>query len=67
MLTKHPLTSKRAVQFTFDFCLFVAGIFLNTLVALLVAKYKQLHTLSFAIALQVVTLDIILASLLVVR
>ena len=37
----------------------LAGIILNTLVIVLVAKYKKLHTHSFAVALQVVGVDLV--------
>lgn len=39
----------------------VVAILLNALVVVLVAKYKKLHTLAFAMALQVVVLNIILS------
>ena len=43
------------------------GTFLNSLVIVLVAKYKKLQTLSFAIALQVVVIDLLLSPILVVN
>ena len=48
------------LAFFYIIFLFV-GTFLNSLVIVLVAKHKKLHTLSFAIALQVVVLDLLLS------
>lgn len=46
--------------------LLLGGVSLNSLVLYLVAKYKQLHTLSFAVALQVVVTDLLLSLMLFV-
>ena len=54
----NVVRSFRVVYFT---VLFVASVSLNSLLFFLVIKYKKLHTLSFAIALQVVVIDITLA------
>ena len=47
----------RVIQSIFYFVIFFGGLFLNTLVIVLVAKYKKLQTLSFLVSLQVVVLD----------
>ena len=57
----------RGVMALFYIILIFAGTFLNSLVIVLVAKHKKLHTLSFAIALQVVVLDLLLSLVLVVN
>ena len=54
-------TTVRVLQSLFFFMIILAGVFLNSLVIGLVAKYKTLHTNSFFIALQVVVLDLILS------
>ena len=53
-------TTMRILQATYYMLLLICGMFLNSKVIILVAKYKALHTLSFVIALQVVVLDVIL-------
>lgn len=55
------VTTVRSIQTFFYILIFVFGMFLNTLVIVLVAKYKTLHTRSFAIALQVIVLNLILS------
>lgn len=50
----------RSFQAIFYFIILVAGIVLNTAVIALVAKYQKLKTLSFAIVLQVVALDVVM-------
>ncbi len=55
------ITTIRSFQTLFYILILVSGIFLNTLVVVLVAKYKKLQTRSFAIALQVVVPDLILS------
>lgn len=55
-------TTVRSFQTLFYILICVSGITLNSLLIVLVAKYKKLQTLSFAIALQVVVLDLILSS-----
>ena len=57
----------RGVRAFLCIILFFVGTFLNSLVIVLVAKHKKLHTLSFAIALQVVVLDLLLCQILVVN
>ena len=52
-------TTVRSFQTFFYILYLFLGIFLNTLVVLLVAKYKKLRTRSFAIALQVVVSNLI--------
>ena len=52
-------TTVRAVLATYYIITTLAGIILNTLVIVLVAKYKKLHTHSFVIALQVVGVDLV--------
>lgn len=51
----------RAVQGLVYILSFVLGIFLNSLVIVLVAKYKKLRTRSFIIALQVVVSNVLLS------
>ena len=51
----------RGVLALFYIILIFGGTFFNSLVIVLVAKHKKLHTLSFAIALQVVVLDLLLS------
>jgi hypothetical protein len=55
----------RAFQSIFYFLIIFGGLFLNSVVIILVAKYKQLRTLSFLVSLQIVVLDLILALTLV--
>ena len=54
-------TTVRVIQSLLKLLVFLAGIVLNTLVVVLVAKYKKLQTLSFLVSLQVVALDLVLA------
>ena len=54
-------TTVRVLQSLSKLLIILAGIVLNTLVIVLVAKYKKLQTLSFLISLQVVALDLVLA------
>jgi hypothetical protein len=56
-------TTMRAIQATFFAFNFFVGSFLNTLVIVLVAKYKKLQTHSLLLALQIVVLSLILALL----
>ena len=49
----------RAILAVYYIITTLAGIILNTLVIVLVAKYKKLRTHSFAVALQVVGLDLV--------
>ena len=51
-------TTVRSLQAIFYILFILFGITLNTLVIVLVAKYKKLQTRSFAIALQVVVLNL---------
>ncbi len=55
-------TTVRSFQTLFYILISVSGIMLNTLVVVLVAKYKKLRTRSFAVALQVVVLNLIISS-----
>lgn len=55
-------TTVRSFQIIFYIIICTLGITLNSLVIVLVAKYRKLQTLSFGIALQVVVLDSILSS-----
>ena len=55
------ITTMRSIQTAIYLIVVLLGIFLNTLVIVLVAKHKKLHTRSFAIALQVVVLDLVLS------
>ena len=55
-------TTVRSLQTIAYILTFILGIILNTLVIVLVAKNKKLHTRSFAIAMQVTVLDLILSS-----
>lgn len=55
-------TTVRSLQTIAYIIIFTLGIGLNTLVIVSVAKNKILHTRSFAIAMQVVVLDLILSS-----
>ena len=52
----------RVIQSLFYLLIILAGLFLNTLVIVLVAKYKKLQTLSFLVSLQVVVLDLLLSA-----
>ena len=54
-------TTVRVLQSLSKLLIILAGIVLNTLVIVLVAKYKKLQTLSFLVSLQVVALDLVLA------
>ncbi len=56
----------RAVLSVYLIILVFGGAFLNTLVIVLVAKYKQLQTYAFGIALQVIVLNLLLVCLAVV-
>ena len=47
----------RSVQALFNIIFVSIGVFLNSMVIVLVAKYKKLHTHSIGISLQVVALD----------
>ena len=51
----------RVIQSIFYCVIFFGGLFLNTLLIVLVAKYKKLQTLSFLVSLQVVVLDWLLS------
>ncbi len=51
----------RAIVFVYFFCIVMCGSSLNLLVIVLVAKYKKLQTSSFAIALQIVALDLLMS------
>ena len=53
-------TTVRAILSLYFIILLLAGAFLNTLVLVLVAKYKQLQTYAFGIALQVIILNLLL-------
>lgn len=55
-------TIVRSIQIIIYIIILVVGMFLNTLVIVLVAKYKKLQTRSFAIALQVIVLDLLFTS-----
>lgn len=50
----------RILQALFYFVILITGVVLNTAVVVLVAKYQKLKTLSFAIVLQVVALDVVM-------
>ena len=54
------LLATRIIQAAFYIPYLVCGLFLNSKVIFLVAKYKKLQNLSFAIAVQVAVLDMIL-------
>ena len=53
----------RSVQALFNVILVSIGVFLNSMVIVLVAKHKKLQTHSIVIALQVVSLDLLLSLL----
>ncbi len=55
----------RYVQLVYDIFIFMFGLPLNWFLILLVIKNKALHTLSFAVAMQVVVLNIFIVSILV--
>ncbi len=55
------LTTVRALQAFYFLLIFILGISLNTLVVILIAKYKKLHNYAFFIALQVIVPDLVLA------
>lgn len=55
-------TIVRSLQTFLYILTFVFGIILNSLVIILVAKYKKLHVRTFAVALQVVVLNLIVSS-----
>ena len=59
-------TTVRSVQSMLFFVVILAGVSLNTMVILLVAKHKRLQTLSFLIALQIVVLDLLIALMLLI-
>ena len=50
----------RVIQIIYNLLLLVTGTFLYIVVVIFVAKYKKLQTLPFAVALQVVVLDLLL-------
>lgn len=52
------LTALRIVQATYYIVLFLLGSVLNLLIIVLVGKFKSLQTLSFAVALQIVVLNL---------
>ena len=54
-------TTLRVIQSIFYCVIIMGGLFLNTLLIVLVAKYKKLQTLSFLVSLQVVVLDWLLS------
>lgn len=56
------ITTVRSFQTLAYILIFTSGIFLNSLVIVLVAMYKKLQTRSFAIAMQVVVINLILSS-----
>ena len=56
----------RASQALFYLFLLVSGTFLNSLVIVLVAKYKKLHSQSFAVAVQVMVLNLLLMLVIVI-
>jgi hypothetical protein len=51
----------RAFQSIYYFIAILVGFILNSIVVILVAKYKKLQTLSFVISLQIVGLDLVLS------
>ncbi len=53
-------TTIRVIHAVYYILLLICGIFLNTKVIILVAKFKKLQTLSFVTSLQVVVLDMLL-------
>jgi hypothetical protein len=55
------IDSIRAFQSIYYFLVICAGLVLNSIVVILVAKYKTLQTLSFTVSLQVVVLDLVLS------
>ena len=60
-------TTVRVLQGVFALLVILVGSFLNTAVIVLVAKFKELQTLSFVIALQVVILDLMIGFMLVIE
>ena len=58
-LPLHPTTASviRYLQITYFIVSFLIGLFLNTLLVVLVARYKKLQNLTFALPLQIVTID----------
>lgn len=60
--SKEEAIIVRSVQAIYFGLLALFGCLLNVLVISLVGKFKKLHTLSFAIGLQVVVLDLLLAT-----
>jgi hypothetical protein len=54
-------TTVRAIEVLYTLIIILAGLILNTLVIMLVARYKKLQTISFMIALQIVVLDLVLS------
>jgi len=59
-------TTVRVLQSLCLLMILIAGVFLNTLVIVLVAKYKKLQTQSFIVPLQLVVLDLLLSVTLLV-
>ena len=57
------IIATRAIQSVFFTFTFIVGSFLNTLVIVLVVKYKKLRTYSLLVALQIVALSLMLALL----
>ena len=57
------IIATRAIQSVFFAFTFIVGSFLNTLVIVLVVKYKKLRTYSLLVALQIVALSLMLALL----
>ena len=51
----------RVIQSVYYCVIIIGGLFLNTLLIVLVAKYKKLQTLSFLVSLQVAVLDWLLS------
>ena len=51
----------RVIQSIYYLVVILGGLFLNTFVIVLVARYKKLHTMSFFISLQVVALNLLLS------
>lgn len=52
-------TTVRVIQAIYYSIIILAGLFLNTLVIVLVVKYKKLHSLSYLVSLQVVVLNLL--------
>ena len=62
-LSMGPSIALRSIQFLYYLFLIIFGFSLNTFILLLIAKSKKLQTISFAIALQVVIVDLFWGSL----